>query len=82
LNETVDDLRTFAAFPLALRRFGKRPRLTLEAAERTIRERMIQRENNVLRLLEHGVFGWPDSPYLALFRHAGCFPFSLTRAWP
>jgi len=72
MNETLDYLRTFAAFPRALHRFTQRPRLTVAAAEAIIRARMVQRETNFLRLVEHGVFGWPVSPYLPLFRQAGC----------
>ncbi len=72
MTETLDYLRTFAAFPFALRRFNARPRLTLDAAERTIRERMQRREENFLTLVERGVFASPSSPYLALFREAGC----------
>ena len=32
MTETLDYLRTFAAFPAALRRFNARPRLALDAA--------------------------------------------------
>lgn len=77
MNDTLDYIRTFAGFPFALRRFRARPRLTLETARRTIAERMARREANFLRLVDEGVFGWPRSPYLPLFRQAGCGPGDL-----
>jgi hypothetical protein len=72
VNETFDYLRTFAAFPFALRRFTARPRLTLEAAQRIVRERMARRDESFLRLVERGVYGHERSPYLPLLRQAGC----------
>ena len=72
MNETFDYLRTFAAFPFALRRFLAQPPLTLAESRRIVRERMARRKENFLHLIEHSVYGWPGSPYLALLERAGC----------
>lgn len=61
----------FARFPFSLRRFLAH-RLTLDEAERIVRRGMEQREENFLRLVERGVYGYPRSPYLALLKHAQC----------
>lgn len=71
MNETLDYVKTFAQFPLALRRFLGQP-LTLEEAKRSVRERMAHREENFLRTVERSVYGYPGSPYLALLKLAGC----------
>src|SRR5213592_3774379 len=71
MGETLDYVKMFAAFPFALRRFS-RHRLTLPEAQRIVRERMEQREENFLRLVERSVYGYPRSPYLALLKLAGC----------
>jgi hypothetical protein len=46
--------------------------LTLEQAEKSVRERMEHREENFLRIVEKSVFGNPSSPYLPLLKTAGC----------
>jgi hypothetical protein len=71
MNETFDYLKMFAQFPFALRRFLQH-RLTLEDAQRIVRERMEQRAENFLRMVERSVYGCPRSPYLALLKRAGC----------
>jgi hypothetical protein len=71
LNETLDYLRIFAGYPFALRSFLA-SRLTLAGARRLVAERMQHREENFLALAERSIYGWPDSPYLALLRQAGC----------
>lgn len=71
MNETLEYLRTFARFPFALRRFLQH-RLTLDEAKQIVRERLEQREENFLRLVEKCVYGYPRSPYLALLKMAGC----------
>jgi hypothetical protein len=71
MSETLDYLVTFALLPLALRRFlGERP--TPDQDELQVRERLAQREERFLRLVERSVFGYPRSPYLALFKLARC----------
>ncbi len=71
MRETGEYLRTFAQFPLALRRFT-RHRLTLDEAKQTVRQRMERREETFLRIVEHSVYGYPRSPYLTLLQMAGC----------
>jgi len=46
--------------------------LTRERAEAVIRERLANRADRFLRLLERGVFGHPTSPYLPMLKAAGC----------
>jgi len=46
--------------------------LTLEEARAIVLKRMEEREENFLRLLERGIFGYPRSPYLPLLKLAHC----------
>lgn len=46
--------------------------MTLDNAKQIIRERMEQREENFLRIVERGVYGYSRSPYLPLLKMAGC----------
>ena len=50
-----------------------------EEAKAYIRERMRERPQGFLRMLERCVFGHPRSPYLALFRSCGCEPGDVRR---
>jgi hypothetical protein len=78
MSETVDYFKTFAQFPLALRRFLQTS-LTLAEAQNIIHERMAHREENFLRIVERSIFNYPRSPYLPLMKMAGC-DFSDLRA--
>lgn len=71
MGENSEYLKMFAQFPFALRRFLKH-KLTLEAAQRIVRERMVHREENLLRIIAQNIYNVPRSPYLALLKHAGC----------
>jgi len=71
VRETAEYLRTFAQFPLALRRFT-RHKLTVDEAEHVIRQRMAQREETFLRIVERSIYGYAQSPYLELLEMAGC----------
>jgi hypothetical protein len=71
VNETLTYLKTFAQLPLSLRRFARHT-LTLEQAQRIVRERMERREENFLRTVERTVYGHPASPYLTLLKMSGC----------
>ena len=71
MNETLEYAIMFARFPFAVRRFLTH-RITLDDAKRIVRERMEQREANLLLAVTRGVYGHPSSPYLALLKHAGC----------
>jgi hypothetical protein len=76
-SEILDYARTFAQFPVALRRFLEHP-LTLGEARRVVRERMERRDESFLHLVERSVYGHAGSPYLALLKHAGCELGDLT----
>lgn len=65
------ELATFARFGAGLRRFLNSP-LTYRQAENLIRQGLRERETNFLRMLERGVYGYADSPYLPLLRQVGC----------
>ncbi len=71
MTETLDYLRMLALFPVSLRPF-LRQSLTLEQAKKIIRDRMAHRGDNFLRLAERSIFDNPRSPYLPLFKLAGC----------
>jgi hypothetical protein len=49
-----------------------RQRVTPEIARANFREQLAARESNFLRMVRLAVFSRPDSPYLFLFRDAGC----------
>ena len=59
----------YGRFAWALRGF-LRETITLEDARAIIRERIEKREENFLRLVEQGIFGYPRSPYLPLLKLA------------
>lgn len=67
----LDDARMYARFALGLHKFLK-TRLNLEEARAIIRSNVANREENFLRVLQRGVFGYPGSPYLPLLQWAGC----------
>ena len=71
MHETLDYIRTFARYPLALRRFLSHT-TTPEEARRIVRQRIEQRDENFLQIAEHCIYGHPRSPYLAMLRLAGC----------
>ena len=58
-------------FSLALRPFLADP-ITPEAARDHVRQCMRARDQALMRMVEGAVFGHPQSPYLRLFRAAGC----------
>lgn len=61
----------YTRFAMDLPRF-LRQRVTPEIARATLAARLASRETNFLKLVDRAVYGWPDSPYLPLFRYAGC----------
>ncbi len=70
-SSTLSDLSNFARFGWGLRDY-LRQRLTLPQAEAIVRQRLESREDNFLRMVERGVFGYPLSPYRPLLALAGC----------
>jgi hypothetical protein len=67
----LSQLRMYRRFLFGLRGF-MRARSTLEEVRAGVRERLERREDNFLEIASRGLFGHPGSPYLPLFRHAGC----------
>ena len=65
------DLKMYLRFARGLRGF-LRQTISLEEARAIVRRRMGERENNFLRLIERGIFGYPHSPYQPLLKLAGC----------
>jgi hypothetical protein len=61
MNETWTYAKMFARYPLALRRFLRRP-LTLDRAQAIVRKRMERRAENFLDVIERAVFGHATSP--------------------
>ena len=66
-----DDVQMYARFAREMRALLK-GNLSKEQARAIILERMAQRDDNFLRLVERTVYGHPSSPYLALLQHAHC----------
>ncbi len=58
-------VRKYYSFIFGLRRFLK-DTITLDEAIETIRHRMENREDNFLKIVEKGVYGYKSSPYLKL----------------
>ena len=67
----LGDAKLYGRFARGLRPF-LRHTVSLEEAQATVRQRMEQREENFLHLVERGIFGHPSSPYLPLLKLAGC----------
>lgn len=63
------DMKMYARFAWGLRGF-LRETITLEEAKAIVRERLEKRDENFLRLVEKGIFGYPRSPYLPLLKLA------------
>lgn len=64
-------IRTYARYAAGLPGF-LRNTITLDDAERLVRQGIECREQNFLRLVERGVYQRPESPYLWLLRMARC----------
>jgi hypothetical protein len=71
----------YVRFAIGLRRF-LRERTTLEQAYAIVRQRLANREQMFLRIVERGVFGHSKSPYLPLLRMAGCELGDIRRMVP
>lgn len=67
----LSDLKMYGRFALGLRSF-LRQKLSLEEAKEMVRRRMADREENFLRFIERGIFGYSHSPYRPLLKLAGC----------
>ncbi len=69
--QTGNDLKMYWRFARGLRNFLQNP-ISLQEARAVVSRRMNEREENFLRLVERGVFGYAPSPFLPLFKLAGC----------
>ena len=67
----IDDLKMYIRFLCGLRGYLSK-RVSLDQAVGVIRRRLQEREKNFLTLVERAVFANSCSPYLPLFRYAGC----------
>ena len=64
-------IKRYAHFAWGLRGFF-RHRISIEQARAIVEQRLVDREDNFLRLVERGIFGHRKSPYLHLLKQAGC----------
>ena len=69
--KVLSRLWAYGRFASGLGRFLRR-RLTVEEAHTFIAEQLHRREQNFLRLVELGVYGYTGSPYRLLLEMAGC----------
>ena len=70
MPSALAELSTFARFTATLPRYV-RERMSADEARERLSTSLASREENFLRVVEHGVFGNPTSPYLPLLRLAG-----------
>jgi hypothetical protein len=68
---TLADLRAYRRFAFGLPGF-LRSGVSLALAEAKLKQRLEDRPGMLLRLVEHGIYGNPASPYGPLLRLAGC----------
>jgi hypothetical protein len=65
-------MKKYLRFILGLRKYLKTritPEEAIEQARNALKERVSQRSENFLRLLERGVYNYPKSPYLPMLRN-------------
>lgn len=67
LDNASNNLKMYIRFALGLRAFLKE-KITFEEAQREIKKRMEQREENFLKIIRKGIFEYKKSPYLALLK--------------
>ena len=60
--EIFDDIKMYGRFLWGLRSYLCRT-ISLEEARAIVQDRLTQRENKFLRLVERGIFGYSRSPY-------------------
>jgi len=68
---TLSDIKAYGRFAWGFRDFLENP-LSLEDAKTILRQGLRERETNFLNLVEHGIYGYPNSPYLSLLKLARC----------
>ena len=67
----LDNVEMYYRFWRGLKKLSHN-QLDLAGAREIVKRRLAAREDNFLRMLEHKVFGYARSPYLPLFKLAGC----------
>lgn len=76
MNNTIGALAGLARFPSAMRTFRKQ-HVTVEQAERIVRQRMANRKEMFLSVVDRCIYQHAASPYRALLEQAGCEPGDL-----
>ncbi|MDH3884628.1 MAG: hypothetical protein OET63_10455 [Desulfobacterales bacterium] len=71
MKNIAANLKAYAHFYLGLRGF-LRQKVSVAEAEAIVRQNIEQRDTNFMRLMERGIFGYRNSPYLPLLKLAGC----------
>lgn len=71
LIDSVNNLKMYGRFCLGLKGFLKE-KITLEQAKQSIKERILHREENFLKIIKKGIFENKGSPYLPLFKLSKC----------
>jgi hypothetical protein len=64
-------MKMYSRFVWGLGGFFREP-VTLQYSENIIRQRLQNRNENLLRLVKHAIYENPSSPYLPLLHLAGC----------
>ena len=67
----TSDFRGLIRLGRGLRSFLDHP-ISVDAAKQRIERQLKGREARFLEMIDRAIFGYPRSPYLALFRNAGC----------
>jgi len=68
--KAFNDAKMYARFAFGLHTF-LRKKITLEEARAVLRNNLANREENFLRVLKRGIYGYSGSPYLPLLKWAG-----------
>lgn len=71
LRDLFGGLTMTVRFAFGLQRY-LREKMTFQEAREAIKERMRHREENFLKIVRKGIFGYERSPYLPLLKRAGC----------
>ena len=69
--KAFNDARMYARFAFGLHRFLQQT-MSLEQARTALLANLANREQNFLRVVQKGIYGFAGSPYLPLLKRAGC----------
>jgi len=67
----LSDIKAYSRFVWAFPDF-LRDTMSLADAQAMLQRQLAERESNFLNLVEHGIYGYPNSPYLRLLKLAHC----------